>query len=71
MLGERCAEVVLEGRGVLGDRLYAVRDGDGKLGSGKSTKSRREQDETGDVQFTGLHPYFRLHISEGRKNVTI
>ena len=34
ILGERCAEVVLEGRGILGDRLYAVRDGDGKLGSG-------------------------------------
>jgi hypothetical protein len=44
MLGERCAEVVLEGRGVLGDRLYAVRDGDGKLGSGKSTRRFRQID---------------------------
>jgi len=35
MLGERCEKVELDSRGVLGDRLWAVRDGEGKLGSGK------------------------------------
>jgi uncharacterized protein len=44
MLGERCEKVELEGRGVLGDRLYAVRDGDGKFGSGKNTRRFRRID---------------------------
>lgn len=38
MLGEQCARVELDARGVQGDRLYAVRDAEGKLGSGKTTR---------------------------------
>lgn len=38
MLGERCTSVALEPRGVAADRSYAVRDVDGKLGSGKHTR---------------------------------
>lgn len=41
MLGEECAAVVLEARGVAGDRLYAVRDAEGKLGSGKDSRRFR------------------------------
>ena len=38
MLGERCPSLTLNARGVEGDRLYAVVDANGKLGSGKSTR---------------------------------
>ena len=41
MLGERRARIDLEPRGVVGDRLYAVRDGEGKFGSGKNTRRFR------------------------------
>ncbi len=41
MLGERLDEVQLNSRGVEGDRLYAVREPDGKLGSGKTTRRFR------------------------------
>lgn len=38
MLGESCERVRLDPRGVVGDRALAVRDADGKLGSGKTTR---------------------------------
>jgi uncharacterized protein YcbX len=41
MLGEECAEVDLDRRGVWGDRLFAVRDAEGKLGSGKNSRRFR------------------------------
>ncbi|MGK4581423.1 MOSC domain-containing protein [Kitasatospora sp. HPMI-4] len=42
--GERLDAVEVDGRGLAGDRLYAVRDGDGKLGSGKNTRRFRRMD---------------------------
>ncbi len=44
MLGERREFLHVNTRGVLGDRLYAVRDRDGKLGSGKNTRRFRRID---------------------------
>ena len=41
MLGEACARLELDERGVKGDRLHAVRDADGNLGSGKTTRRFR------------------------------
>jgi uncharacterized protein len=41
MLGERLDRVDLTHRGVEGDRVYAVRDGEGKFGSGKNTRRFR------------------------------
>ena len=41
MLGERRESLLLERRGVVGDRLYAVRDEAGKFGSGKTTRRFR------------------------------
>jgi uncharacterized protein len=41
MLGERCEELEVDSRGATGDRLYAVRDAGGKLGSGKDTRRFR------------------------------
>jgi hypothetical protein len=41
MLGEACERLELDRRGVQGDRLYAVRDASGSLGSGKTTRRFR------------------------------
>ncbi len=41
MLGEECAAVELETRGVRGDRRFAVRSDDGRLGSGKNSRRHR------------------------------
>ena len=41
MLGEQCAHVELDARGVRGDRQFAVRGDDGKLGSGKNSRRHR------------------------------
>jgi uncharacterized protein YcbX len=42
--GELLTEAAVDERGLAGDRLYAVRDGDGKFGSGKSTRRFRRMD---------------------------
>lgn len=44
MLGEACTELDCDERGLAGDRLWAVRDAAGKLGSGKSTTRFRRID---------------------------
>ena len=44
MRGEQCEKVELDGRGVIGDRLWAVQDRGGKLGSGKNTRCFRRID---------------------------
>jgi|SRR6478609_996236 len=44
MGGELLDSVEVEDRGLIGDRLYAVRDGAGKLGSGKNTRRFRRMD---------------------------
>lgn len=38
MLGEPCRSLFFEERGIVGDRLYAVRNEQGKFGSGKNTR---------------------------------
>jgi uncharacterized protein YcbX len=38
MLGEPCQSLSFEDRGVVGDRLFALTDEQGKLGSGKNTR---------------------------------
>jgi uncharacterized protein YcbX len=42
--GEQLRQVEVDGRGLAGDRRFAVRDGDGKFGSGKSTRRFRRMD---------------------------
>ena len=44
MLGEECRQLELERRGFRGDRSFAVRHADGKLGSGKNTRRFRDTD---------------------------
>jgi hypothetical protein len=42
--GEQLDSLTIEPRGAVGDRLFAVRDSDGKFGSGKSTRRFRRMD---------------------------
>jgi uncharacterized protein YcbX len=44
LLGEQCVELAIEPRGAAGDRLYALRDAEGRLGSGKNTRRLRQID---------------------------
>lgn len=44
MLGEECTHLEVDRRGAMGDRLFAVRDADGKFGSGKTTRRFRRMD---------------------------
>jgi uncharacterized protein len=44
LTGERLDRVDVDQRGVVGDRLWSVRDPDGKLGSGKSSRRFRRMD---------------------------
>jgi hypothetical protein len=44
MLGEPCEYLDLNARGIEGDRLFTIRDPNGKFGSGKSTRRFRKID---------------------------
>lgn len=44
LVGEDLPSARVDARGVEGDRLWAVRDADGKLGSGKDTRRFRRMD---------------------------
>ena len=44
LVGERLDQVTVEARGLAGDRLWSVRDLDGKLGSGKDSRRFRRMD---------------------------
>lgn len=44
MLGESVRELGVDPRGCAGDRLWSVRDPDGKIGSGKTTRRFRRMD---------------------------
>lgn len=50
MGGESLAEVPVDGRGLLGDRLLAVRDGGNRLASGKNTRRFRRRDAVFDFR---------------------
>ena len=45
MGGEALERVELDARGLVGDRAYAVVDGDGKLSSGKDSRRFRRRDQ--------------------------
>ena len=44
MLGEECRHIELDVSGLSGDRLFAIRDVNGKFGSGKTTRRFRQLD---------------------------
>lgn len=49
MLGRPVEAAELDAQGVLGDRRYAVRDADGKIGSGKNSRRFRRMDGLLDI----------------------
>ena len=61
MLGESCEELTFDARGAKGDRFYAVRRHDGKLGSGK--------DSDRFCEMLGLFD-FRSNLDSGEPVVT-
>jgi uncharacterized protein len=65
MLGERRQSLTVEQRGIQGDRLYAVRDADGKFGSGKDTRRFRKID--GLFSFAARHSdqLLEIHFPSG------
>lgn len=65
MLGERCDELQVETRGAVGDRRYAVRDAEGKLGSGKY--SRRFRRLEGLFNFQAAGDPSMLTFPDGRR----
>ena len=44
LVGEELTDALVDARGLVGDRLWSVRDQDGKFGSGKSTRRFRRMD---------------------------
>ncbi|MEU2751264.1 MOSC N-terminal beta barrel domain-containing protein [Streptomyces collinus] len=52
--GELLDEVAVDARGLVGDRLYAVRDAEGKFGSGKNTRRFRRM--PGLLQLRSRYP---------------
>jgi uncharacterized protein YcbX len=49
LCGESVSQAAIDQRGIVGDRLWAVRDSDGKFGSGKSTRRFREMSGLLDI----------------------
>lgn len=47
---EPCAQLELDGRGVVGDRRFAVYDGEGKLASGKHSRRFRRMDQVFELE---------------------
>lgn len=67
MQGEKCDGVELTARGVRGDRLFAIRDGDGKLGSGKNTRRFRQIDGLLALRASGSSDWPEIVFPDGRR----
>src|SRR5262245_28943374 len=65
MLGEECERVALDARGLVGDRAFALRDPEGKLGSGKN--SRRFRDIDGLFGFSARGETPEIAFPDGRR----
>lgn len=63
MLGEQLTEAEIDERGVVGDRLYAVRTDDDKLGSGKNSRRFRRIDGLFDLRARYRGPDARPEIA--------
>jgi uncharacterized protein len=72
LAGEELAEVLVDERGCAGDRLWSVRDPDGRFGSGKTTRRFRRMDGLlelvgtydGDMPVVGFPDGRRLRADE-------
>jgi uncharacterized protein YcbX len=67
LLGERLELVEVEERGIRGDRLFAVTDRDGKLGSGKTTRRFRRLDGLFDLRARSDDGHVFVTLPNGRE----
>ena len=67
MLGEECGYLDVDERGAKGDRLFAVRDADGKFGSGKTTRRFRKIDGLFGFRAAYEHDVPRITFPDGRE----
>lgn len=67
MLGEVVAAAEVAERGLVGDRLWAVRDGDGKLGSGKNTRRFRRMPGLLGLRAHTAEPAPVVELPDGRR----
>ncbi len=62
LTGERVPRLRVDERGVVGDRLWSVRDPDGKFGSGKSTRRFRRMPGLLELRATYEEPYDEVPV---------
>lgn len=67
MLGEVVPASEVDERGLAGDRLWAVRDPDGKFGSGKSTRRFRRMPGLFRFRAYAAHPAPIVELPDGRR----
>ncbi len=67
LLGEELEEVEMEERGLVGDRLYAVTDRGGKLGSGKTSNRFRRLDGLFDLSARDGGGRVLVTVPDGRE----
>src|SRR5687767_2404638 len=67
MLGELLTHADVGARGLVGDRLWAVRDGDGKLGSGKNTRRFRRMTGLMAIRATTVGDIPVIEFADGRR----
>ena len=67
LLGEQLQAVQVEQRGFVGDRLYAVCDRDGKLGSGKTTERFRRLDGLFELRARSGEEHPLVTLPDGRE----
>jgi uncharacterized protein len=67
LLGEQPATAEVDRRGLTGDRLWAVRDDDGKLGSGKNTRRFRRMPGLFRLRGHSGDPVPEVELPDGRR----
>lgn len=67
LLGEQLTTVDVGQRGLAGDRLWAIRDGDGKFGSGKNTRRFRRMPGLFDLRGHYVGATTVVELADGRR----
>lgn len=64
--GEPCERLRIGPRGAEGDRLHALQDAEGKLGSGKNSRRHRRMEGLLGLEATGMDPP-QIRFADGRR----